>query len=66
MLPYAHARWVMGADTPDELKAKRIPMSVTDMDDRPVGLFRNEFELGVAVRDNPEWKFEETAPLRSA
>ncbi len=65
MLPYQHARWVDGPKTPEELTARRIPMAVLDVDGRPVALMRNEWELGVAMRDNPSWVFNETAPIRA-
>ncbi len=66
MLPYAHARWVDGAASPEELMAKRIALGVSDVDGRPVALMRNDWELSVAIRDNPGWKFNETAPIRAA
>jgi peptide chain release factor 3 len=66
MLPFQHARWVDGPKTTDELLAKRIAMAVSDLDGRPVALMRNDWELSVAVRDNPAWKFNETAPIRAA
>ena len=66
LLPYAHARWVDGVSTPEELMARRIPMAVMDIDNRPVALFRNDWELSVAIRDNAKWVFNETAPIRAA
>ncbi len=65
LLPYQHARWVDGPKGPEELLAKRIPMAVLDVDSRPVALMRNDWELSVAVRDNPSWVFNETAPIRA-
>ena len=65
MLPYAYARWVDGPKSPEELTAKRIPMAVLDVDNQPVALFRNEWELNVAARDNTSWAFNETAPIRA-
>jgi len=41
-------------------------MAVLDLDGRPVALMRNEWELNVAIRDNPSWVFNETAPIRAA
>ncbi|MCA9531231.1 MAG: peptide chain release factor 3 [Myxococcales bacterium] len=64
-LPYQHARWVEGADTCDDLLARYIPMAVTDVDGAPVALFRDQWELDRAVRDNPSWTFHETAPIRA-
>jgi peptide chain release factor 3 len=66
LLPFAYARWVDGPKSPEELTAKRIAMGVTDLDGRPVALLRNDWELSVAVRDNPAWVFNETAPIRAA
>ena len=63
LLPYAHARWVTGVERCDELIAKRIPMAVTDLDDKPVALFRDQWELQRAVRDNENWVFHETAQI---
>ena len=66
LLPYQHARWVEGAANTDELKAHRVPMAVVDLDSRPVALFRDEWELGRAERDNEAWIFHETAPILAA
>ena len=63
LLPYQYARWVDGVADCAELKAKRIPMAVLDRDHRPVALFRDEWELGRAERDNENWTFHETAPI---
>ncbi len=65
-LPYQHARWVEGSRGPEELAARRIPMAVLDQDGRPVALFRDEWELGRAARDNEGWSFHETAPIVAA
>ncbi|MEZ4286824.1 MAG: peptide chain release factor 3 [Polyangiales bacterium] len=66
VLPYTAARWIEGAADTDALRAARIPMAVTDQDGRPVALFRDEWELGRAVRDNESWAFHETAPMVAA
>ncbi len=66
LLPYQHARWVEGVDSCEELQARRIPMAVLDRDDRVVALFRDEWELGRAERDNESWTFHETAPIVAA
>ncbi len=71
LLPHQFARWVrtikeQGAPTCEELTDRRIPMAVTDLDDRPVALFRDEWELDRAVRDNDDWSFLETAPIEAA
>ncbi|MEM9073300.1 MAG: peptide chain release factor 3 [Myxococcota bacterium] len=65
LLPYQHARWVEGAATPDEMRARRIPLSVRDQDERLVALFRDEWEMDRAVRDHDDWTFLETAPIRA-
>ena len=66
LLPYQYARWVEGASTCEELKARRAPMAVLDRDNRVVALFRDEWELGRAERDNENWTFHETAPIVAA
>jgi peptide chain release factor 3 len=66
LLPYQHARWVEGAANCDELRARRVPMAVVDRDNRPVALFRDEWELGRAERDNENWTFHETARIVAA
>lgn len=63
-LGYGLARWVDGVTT-KELEAKRVPMAVTDIDRMSVALFRDQWELGRIVRDNPQWNLLETAPIRS-
>ena len=66
LLPYQHARWVEGAKDCTDLMARRIPMAVLDRDGRPVALFRDEWELHRAIRDNEGWTFRETAPIVAA
>lgn len=71
LLPYQFARWVRttkepGAPSCEEITDRRIPMAVTDLDDRPVALFRDEWELDRAARDNDDWAFLETAPIEAA
>lgn len=63
LLPFTRARWVDGVEGCDELRSRRIPMAVTDLDARPVALFRDEWELNRAERDNEAWTFHETAPI---
>ena len=57
------ARWVKEA-TPAELEAQRITMGVLDQDAQTVALFRDEYELRRAQRDNTSWTFAETAPIK--
>jgi peptide chain release factor 3 len=64
-LPFALARWVEGARDTRELEARRIPLAVTDVDGRPVALLRDAWELERMKRDNPQWRFLETAPIRA-
>lgn len=66
LLPYQHARWIEGAADYAELRAKRVPMTVLDRDNRLVALFRDEWELGRAERDNANWTFHEIAPIIAA
>jgi peptide chain release factor 3 len=65
-LGYNIARWVEGVATPKEMAARRIPLAVVDQDQHPVALFRDEWELNYAIRENPTWTFRETAPIRAA
>ncbi|MDH5492704.1 MAG: peptide chain release factor 3 [Myxococcales bacterium] len=64
-LPYHFARWVEGPTQPEELLAQRIPLAVLDRDGGLVALFRDEWEISRAIRDNAGWIFHETAPLRA-
>ena len=63
-LPYERARWVEGPASAEELEMARIPLAVHDQDGALVALFRDEWEIDRAVRDNPDWTFHETAPIR--
>jgi peptide chain release factor 3 len=63
-LGYAHARWVDGPTTPQEITKARIAMGVTDVDGRPVALLRDDWELRRAKQDNPSWTFNATAPIK--
>ncbi len=63
-LPYNTARWVVGAENAKALEARRLPLAVSDQDNHPVALFRDEWEVSRAARDNAEWTFLETAPLK--
>ncbi len=65
-LPLSLARWVPQAENVEALRARRIPMAVQDQDGQPVALFRDDWELARAERENDQWKFEATAPLRHA
>jgi peptide chain release factor 3 len=65
VLPYQHARWVDGVSTCEELTAKRVPLAVTDQDGRPVALFRDDWEVDRAIRENESWTFHDTAPIRA-
>jgi len=65
-LGFSHARWVEGPETPKELALARVPMAVLDQDDRLVALFRDDWEVQRAERDNDSWQFHETAPIRAA
>ncbi len=66
VLPYGFARWVVGAEDCDALKARRVPLAVLDQDEHPVALFRDQWELDRAVRDNEQWTFHDTAPIAAA
>ena len=64
-LPYQYARWIEEETTTEEMLDRRIPMAVLDQDDLPVALFRDEWEVQRAIRDNDDWTFLETAPIRA-
>jgi len=63
-LGFSFARWVLEAETPAALKQARVPLAVADVDDLPVALIRDEWELARLQRDNEGWVFRETAPIR--
>jgi peptide chain release factor 3 len=63
-LDYAYARWVDGPKTPEELRKARISLGVWDVDQRPVALLRDDWELRRAAQDNPSWAWNSTAPIR--
>ncbi len=65
-LPYAFARWVPDAETPQALAAARVPLAVTDQDNIPVALLRDQWELNRIIRNNDTWAFLPTAPLRTS
>lgn len=62
-LGIAHARWLEGVD--DVAKAARdiVGTHVDDTEGNPVVLLRNDWELGVAERENPKVRFLTTSPL---
>jgi peptide chain release factor 3 len=62
-LPFSFARWIEGARDTREIEARRIPLAVTDIDGKLVALLRDRWELERMQRDNPQWKFLETAPI---
>jgi peptide chain release factor 3 len=65
-LPYSYARWVEGPATAKDLAAARVPLAVADQDGKLVALFRDEWEVLRAVRDQASWTFHETAPMSSS
>ncbi len=62
-LGFSHARWLDGIE--DAAKAARaiVGTHVLDVDEHPVVLLRNDWELGVAERENPKVSFLMTSPL---
>jgi peptide chain release factor 3 len=64
-LGFEHARWVDGPKTPEEIRKARISLGVWDVDQRPVALLRDDWELRRAQQDNPSWTFNTTAPIRA-
>jgi len=65
ILPYSRARWVVGPERADQLLAQRIPLAVEDQDGQLVALFRDDWEVDRAIRDNKDWTFRDTAPIRA-
>jgi peptide chain release factor 3 len=63
-LDFSYARWVDGPKTPEELRKARIALGVWDVDQRPVALLRDDWELRRAAQDNPTWAWNATAPIR--
>ena len=61
-LGIAHARWLEGIE---QAKAAReiVGTHVLDTEGHPVVLLRNDWELGVAERENPNVRFLTTSPL---
>jgi peptide chain release factor 3 len=66
LLPYSVARWVVGGWEALE-KAGRLFNTVTVKDswDRPVLLFRNEWNVGQVEADHPELQLNAIAPVVS-
>ncbi|RLB56581.1 MAG: peptide chain release factor 3 [Deltaproteobacteria bacterium] len=62
-LGFSYARWVDGPEGPKDLALARIPLGVHDQDHHLVALFRDEWEVNRAIRDNDTWTFSETAPI---
>ena len=62
-LGFNHARWLEGIE--DQAKAARtiVGTHVNDTEGHPVVLLRNDWELGVAERENPGVRFLTTSPL---
>jgi peptide chain release factor 3 len=62
-LGFSHARWITGdGASPEELEKSRYGVVVRDIDNKPVVLFKSEWELQAAERNNPKWVFHEAAP----
>jgi peptide chain release factor 3 len=61
---YSHARWIEQVKTTDEIKKARISLAVLDVDQRPVAMLRDDWELRRAQQDNPKWTFSTTAPIK--
>jgi peptide chain release factor 3 len=62
-LGIAHARWLGSGVDPAKAARDVVGMHVEDTEGHPVVLFRNDWELGVAERDNPKVEFLTTSPL---
>ncbi|HJK96200.1 MAG TPA: peptide chain release factor 3 [Polyangiaceae bacterium LLY-WYZ-14_1] len=62
-MPYEVARWVKGPAAVEDVTRAYLPLGVLDTDGRIVVLFRDEWDLERAKRDQPDWSFFDTAPL---
>ena len=62
-LGFSHARWLDGIDDPAKAAKAIVGTHVDDTDGHPVVLLRNDWELGVAERENPKVRFLTTSPL---
>lgn len=62
-LGLAHARWLDGIADPAKATREIVGMHVVDTEGHPVVLLRNDWELGVAERENPNVRFLTTSPL---
>ncbi|MFO7155064.1 MAG: peptide chain release factor 3 [Pseudomonadota bacterium] len=61
-LGLSHARWI-GGDDPEANARKIVGQLVQDTEGHPVVLFRNDWELGMAERENPDIPLLTTSPL---
>ena len=65
-LGFSHARWLDGIADPVKAQREIVGTHVDDTEGHPVVLLRNDWELGVAERENPKVKFLTTSPLDQA
>ena len=62
-LGLSHARWLDGIEDPAKAAREIVGLHVVDTENHPVVLLRNDWELGVAERENPNVRFLSTSPL---
>jgi peptide chain release factor 3 len=62
-LGLSHARWLDGIADPVRAAREIVGVHVDDPEGHPVVLLRNDFELSVAERENPNVRFLTTSPL---
>ncbi len=65
-LGFSHARWLDGIADPVTAARDIVGTHVDDTEGHPVVLLRNDWELGVAERENPKVRFLTTSPLDQA
>jgi peptide chain release factor 3 len=66
LLGFSHARWITGdGASPEALEKSRYGVVVKDIDSNSVVLFKNEWELAAAERQNPKWRFHPAVPTRA-
>jgi peptide chain release factor 3 len=66
-LPHEFARWIVPKDAASKLtldltafERERAGIGYLDVRGRPVVLFRGDWQLAIALREFPQWQFQET------
>ena len=65
-LPYQVARWMSGPGfDPQSFEVEVDALCVEDRDNRPIALFKSEWNMSYAQGRHPDWTFAPTAPTSS-